>query len=167
MEEFQVNKKKNSHIVLATHDPVVLSTLKKEQIQVMKRDESSMQVYAKPPSHDPKGLGVTGVLMSDMFGLRSDLDGETLANLDEHAQLLASDDLSDQEEQRFEELKDILSHSGFMHAYSDPYFNAFVKEWVLLGYSKKYSKPFLSDNDRASMKEAAKQIMKKLSQEVG
>jgi ABC-type transport system involved in cytochrome c biogenesis ATPase subunit len=162
-----VDQKKNSHIVLATHDPVVLSTLRREQIQIMKRDESSMKVYAEPPSHDPKGLGVTGILMSDMFGLRSDLDGETLASLDEHAQLLASDDLSEQEENRFEELKDILGSSGFMHAYSDPYFNAFVKEWVRLEDSSKYTKPFLNDKDRTAMKEAAKLIMEKLNKEVG
>jgi predicted ATPase len=161
-----VDQKKNSHIVLATHDPVVLSTLRREQIQIMKRDESSMKVYAEPPSHDPKGLGVTGILMSDMFGLRSDLDGETLASLDEHAQLLASDDLTEQEENRFEELKDSLGSSGFMHAYSDPYFNAFVKEWVRLEDSSKYTKPFLNDKDRTAMKEAAKLIMEKLNKEV-
>lgn len=65
-------KIENSHIVLATHDPVVISTLKREQIQIMKRDENTLEVYAHSPLYDPKGMGFSGVLMSDMFGLRSD-----------------------------------------------------------------------------------------------
>lgn len=162
-----VNQKENSHIVLATHDPLVLANLSKKQIQIMKRDSETMKVYAELPAHDPKGLGVTGILMSDMFGLRSDLDKETLADLDEHAQLLAVDELNEKQSERLVDLKDKLNSFGFMHAYSDPYFSSFVKEWVRSRTSKELTKSSLTDKDRSEMKKVTEEIISKLDENCG
>ena len=134
----------NSHIVLATHDPLVLSSLDKKQIQIVKRDENTLNVYAEPPKHNPKGLGVTGILMSDMFGLRSDLDSETLKDLDEHAQLIALDAIDGEDKERLDELNESLDKAGFLRAYSNPYFSTFMKEWGKRNKDLDSSKSFLT-----------------------
>jgi len=160
-----IGQNKNSHIVLATHDPIVISTMKKEQIQIMKRDEDSLRVVANPPLYDPKGLGFSGILTSDMFGLRSDLDQETLSFLDEHAQLLGVENPNTRQKKRIKELQDILSESGFLQSYSDPYFSAFVKAWSRKNNSSDFKKPFLSDNEREEMSNMTDEILAELDAE--
>lgn len=153
------NHTENSHIVLATHDPLVLSNLDKKQIQIIKRDENTLNVYAEPPKYNPRGLGVAGILTSDMFGLRSDLDTETLGDLDEHAQLLAQDELSPDEIIRLNELDESLDEAGFLRAYSNPYFSAFMKEWSKREKNFETSKDLLSDEDREKMAALSKSIV--------
>ncbi|EGR7965729.1 AAA family ATPase [Vibrio vulnificus] len=155
----------NSHIVLATHDPIVISTLKQEQIKIMKRDEDSLQVYAASPLYEPKGMGFSGILMSDMFGLRSDLDPKTLEKLDEHAILLAKEERTEEEEARYKELQEQLDKSGFLDAYSDPYFSAFVKAWVRKHGDKLFTQTFLSDRDRQQLADMTDEILAELDAE--
>jgi len=145
-----VNEKGNSHIVLATHDPIVISTLKKEQIQIMRRDEGTLKVISTPPQNDPKGLGVTGILMSDMFGLRSDLDPETLELLDIKARLASKegDELTPEDIIELERVNGLLEPTGFLESYADPYFSQFIKAFVNEIDMKRFQKPFLSDYER-------------------
>jgi predicted ATPase len=160
------NQTENSHIVLATHDPLVISSLDKKQIQIVKRDEHTLRVYAEPPLENPKGLGVTGILMSDMFGLQSDLDIETLKLLSEKAYLAAKLDseLSEDNLERLDFLNRELEYTGFLDTYSDPYFvqflHAFSKEIDL----KILEKPFLSDYERGLLDGAAIKVAKELEQ---
>ncbi|MDG2631870.1 AAA family ATPase [Vibrio parahaemolyticus] len=155
----------NSHIVLATHDPIVISTLKQEQIKIMKRDEDSLQVFAASPLYEPKGMGFSGILMSDMFGLRSDLDPKTLEKLDEHAILLSKEERTADEESRYKELQEQLDNSGFLDAYSDPYFSAFVKAWVRKHGEHLFKQPFLTDNDRQRLANMTDEILAELDAE--
>lgn len=160
-----VSQRKNSHIVLATHDPIVLSTMKKEQIQIMKRDENSLKVVANPPLYDPKGLGISGILTSDMFGLRSDLDSETLKDLDEHAVLFAKEKLTKKEEKRLSKLQENMQKAGFLDAYSDPYFSAFVKAWARKHGGNLFKNTFLSDSDREKLNDMTDEILAELNEE--
>ncbi|MCC3747910.1 ATP-binding protein [Rouxiella badensis] len=160
-------KIENSHIVLATHDPVVISTLKREQIQIMKRDENTLEVYAHSPLYDPKGMGFSGVLMSDMFGLRSDLDPKTLEKLDEHAILLANESRTTEEEVRFAELQEELDALGFLEAYSDPYFSAFVKAWGRSERIDQYHQVSLTESTRDELSKMSDDILSELKREEG
>jgi predicted ATPase len=155
----------NSHIVLATHDPIVISTLKQEQIKIMKRDEDSLKVFAASPLYEPKGMGFSGILMSDMFGLRSDLDPRTLVKLDEHAILLAKEERTEPEESRYKQLQEQLDKSGFLAAYSDPYFSAFVKAWGRKHGDKLFTKTFLTDGDRQQLADMTDEILAELDAE--
>jgi AAA15 family ATPase/GTPase len=164
-EGADLNSVDNSHIVLATHDPIVISTLKQEQIKIMKRDEDSLKVFAASPLYEPKGMGFSGILMSDMFGLRSDLDPKTLAVLDEHAILLAKEERTDSEQRRYQELQRKLENSGFLDAYSDPYFTAFVKAWGRKHRDKLFSQAFLTDRDRQQLADMTDEILAELDAE--
>jgi predicted ATPase len=71
----------NSHIVLTTHNPLAISELVKEQVQILYRESGSRTVRAENPAVDPKGMGFAGIVTSDMFGLGTSLDKATNADL--------------------------------------------------------------------------------------
>jgi predicted ATPase len=64
---------KRSHTILATHDPLLVAGLKKEEIRVLYRSDEGKIGSAKP-EESPRGHGVAGVLTSPLFGLESQLD---------------------------------------------------------------------------------------------
>jgi len=66
----------NSHLLMVTHQPLAIAELEKEQLQVMWSDDEN-QVHAQMPEESPKGLGFSGILTSDLFGLQTTLDSAT------------------------------------------------------------------------------------------
>src|SRR5208337_742964 len=75
------------HIIISTHDPLVIASLEREQVQIFKRDPNTDKCYAEIPERSPKGMGFEGILTSDMFGFRSALDKPTLELLDRKRRL--------------------------------------------------------------------------------
>jgi predicted ATPase len=64
---------RNSHTILATHQPLLVAGLRKEEIRVMSRS-SDGKIFATEPEESPRGTGVAGVLTSPLYGLESQLD---------------------------------------------------------------------------------------------
>src|ERR1700730_304470 len=123
-------EQQSSQILMATHDPLVIASLVKEQIHLLKRDSQTGACTWTSASVNPRGLGFTGILTSEMFGFRSDLDPETLADLDTRVRLVAKEkSLSAQETKELEEIDRRLAGAGFSKAFSDPYYAAFVRAW--------------------------------------
>ena len=79
---------KNSHLLVATHDPLVLTNLRRNQVAILERDSENGKVTSFEPEQDPLGMGVQGILRN-MFGLRSAVGTEIQEKLDERARLLA------------------------------------------------------------------------------
>lgn len=127
LREFVPNKN-SSHVIMITHSPLAISELKKEQVQVMWRDENGNQVRADQPGEDPQGMGFEGVLMSDMFGLKSPLDATTQQLLDEKLYLLAKDKLSKKEAARLAEIDERLSLLDMNYSSKDPLYSLFLKK---------------------------------------
>ncbi|WP_077529608.1 ATP-binding protein [Vreelandella utahensis] len=71
-----VPNQETSHLLMVTHHPLAIAELMKQQVQVMWRD-SSFQVHAQEPEESPRGMGYSGILTSDMFGLHTTLDNST------------------------------------------------------------------------------------------
>jgi hypothetical protein len=82
-----VGEQQTSQIIMATHDPLTIAGLTRNEVRVMVRDQKASKIVAEVPEHDPKGMGVRGILTSELFGLRSDLDLATLQLLDEKRDL--------------------------------------------------------------------------------
>lgn len=123
-------EQQTSQILMSTHDPLVIASLLKEQIHLLKRDWQTDVCKWEQPTVDPRGLGFTGILTSEMFGMRSDLDDETLADLDNKVRLIAKEDsLTPEENEEFEEINRRLEDAGFQEAFSDPYYAAFARAW--------------------------------------
>jgi type I restriction enzyme S subunit len=123
-------EQQTSQILMSTHDPLVIASLVKEQIHLLKRDLQTGVCKWEQPTVNPRGLGFTGILTSEMFGMRSDLDEETLADLDNKVRLVAKEDsLTLEEFAELEKINKRLEDTGFQKAFSDPYYAAFVRAW--------------------------------------
>jgi predicted ATPase len=68
---------RDSHTILATHDPMLVAGLRREEIRVLIRLQDGQVVAAQPEEH-PRGTGVAGVLTSPLYGLESQLDNFSL-----------------------------------------------------------------------------------------
>lgn len=161
------DEQQTSQILISTHDPLVIASLVKEQVHLMKRDKITGEYEWSEASINPKGLGFTGILTSEMFGFRSDLDDSTLADLDDKVRLMAKDTaLVPAEEKQLQDIDQRLSEAGFQKAFSDPYYAAFVRAW-----GRKYSQlmagqQFLTDAQRAEIERVAKEVLEEAISEV-
>ena len=146
----------NSHLLLATHDPLVLSNLRRNQVVILERNSETGHVTSSEPEEDPVGMGVQGILRN-MFGLRSAVGTETQNNLDEHAKLLASrKKRTAKQEKRLQELTDELAASGFGREFRDPDYGAFVRA---MARHPEFRKPELSTEEIKKQEAIADKIL--------
>jgi len=82
-----VGKQETSHILICTHDPLLIGGLLRNQVQIFKKSGSTGQIIATPPEYDPRGMGVAALLTSELFGLSTTLDIETQKKLDRKREL--------------------------------------------------------------------------------
>jgi len=118
---------KNSHLLVATHDPLALTNLRRNQVAILERDSESGTVTSFEPEEDPVGMGVQGILRN-MFGLRSAVGTEIQEKLDERARLLAlGNKRNDANESEFKKLSEELIELGFGREFRDPDYAQFVR----------------------------------------
>lgn len=118
-----------SQVLLTTHDPILLSSLLREQVHIL-RGYAEKTLVDVPDEH-PRGMGVAGLLKSELFGLSSTLDRRTLEDLDRRNELLAKEGkgkLSPREQDELEQLKTYLTDLGFSREYRDPMYQLFVQK---------------------------------------
>ena len=125
-----MTEQQTSQILIATHDPLVIASLVKEQVHLLKRDVDTLRCYWEQAAEDPRGLGFTGILTSEMFGFRSDLDSVTLDLLDKQVDLAGKETLSQDEAGELESITQRVEKLGFKSASSDPYYRAFIRAVV-------------------------------------
>ncbi len=137
-----------SHLLMVTHHPLAIAELKREQVQVMKRD-SNQKLSAIKPDEDPRGMGINLILRSDMFGLKTTLDDDTSRKLVARNSLASKEVLSkdkivreegfepETEEQYLTRLNSELESLGFNLATDDPDYLEFLRK-------KYHSKDYLS-----------------------
>ena len=102
----------NSQILITTHDPMMIGSFRREQVRII-RKQGNQSVVEEPDQH-PQGMGVTGLLRSELFGLRAVMDSETQRRLDRRNYLFALDDRrSSAETKEMKDLSDELSDLGF------------------------------------------------------
>ena len=160
-------EQQTSQILMATHDPLVIASLLKEQIHLLKRDTTTGTCKWEPASVNPRGLGFTGILTSEMFGFRSDLDPETLADLDDKVRLVAKEgSLSAQEEKELESIDQRLAAAGFSKAFSDPYYAAFVRAWGRRHGQLMAAEQFVTPEKQLEIDRIASEVLKEAVAEV-
>ena len=159
-------EQQSSQILMATHDPLVIASLVKEQIHLLKRDGESLRCYWEQPSEDPQGLGFTGILTSEMFGFRSDLDSETLDLLDKQVNLAGKEKLNREESKKLESITERVEKLGFKSASSDPYYRAFIKGVVRRQEVRnRLLKPFLTKWDVDALQRETNEILAEIEEE--
>ncbi|KVU45525.1 AAA family ATPase [Burkholderia ubonensis] len=118
-----------SQVLLTTHDPILLGSLQREQVHILRRGVDKTRVDT--PDEHPRGMGVAGLLKSELFGLSSTLDQRTLEDLQRRNELMAKegrDELSMHERDELERLKAYLTDLGFSREYRDPLYQLFIQK---------------------------------------
>ena len=153
-------EQQTSQILMSTHDPLVIASLFKEQIHLLKRDWQTGICKWGQPSIDPRGLGFTGILTSEMFGMRSDLDEETLADLDSKVRIIAQEgSLTPAEELELEKINQRLEAAGFQKAFSDPYYAAFIRAWSRRHSDLMAGIQFVNPEQQAEIDRIAREVL--------
>lgn len=118
----------SSHVLLATHNPIAVAELKKEQVQILHRDAETMAITAEEPSLDPIGMGYAGVITSEIFGLESAVDSHTQQLLEDKHRLAAKEEpLNDNEKAELAEINEELESYGFRYEVRDPVYTEYLK----------------------------------------
>lgn len=118
-----------SQIIITTHDPMMIGSLRKEQVRILK-SQGGRIIVEKSDEH-PQGMGVAGLLKSKLFGLSSTLDSDTLEKLQRRNELLAlkkKDTLSGSDETELKKLRNYLENLGFTREYRDPLYQLFIEK---------------------------------------
>lgn len=130
IRNFLVDENDNSqtsHVILATHNPITVADLTKEQVQILKRDEETLHISAEEPSTDPMGMGYAGVITSKMFGLSAALDTTTQELLEKQRVLSAKEQLDVAEQHELEGITARLGSLGFRYQMRDPVYTEYLR----------------------------------------
>ncbi len=134
-----------TQVILSTHDPLIIGSMKKNQVCIFKRDSDTGKITAEQSDVSPKGLGVAGILTSELFGLPTTLDFETQEKLNKKNQLTvrqASGELNSDEAEHLRILSNELTELGFSRTFRDPLYQRFIialsqrEEFKLRSYSE-------------------------------
>jgi len=152
-----------SQILITTHDPIMIGSLRKEQVRILCREDDKCMVM-EPDVH-PQGMGISGLLKSELFGLRSTVDTETLRRLDKRNYLFALGRARTKlEDAELTRLSEELSDLGFASDFKDPYFAMFVQKMAL---HKKFHKQQLTPNEQKEQDAIADEIIDEILRESG
>jgi predicted ATPase len=150
-----------SQILITTHDPMMVGSLRREQVHILRRDAGRTVVQS--PYEHPQGMGVAGLLKSELFGLPSTLDPQTLDDLQRRNELVAkkaNEGLTVEEQETLERLRRYLEELGFSREYRDPMYQLFVEKMY-----KAKSQPInklLTPAELAEQESLAESIVKEL-----
>ena len=117
----------DSTVFIATHDPVLISGLTREQVLIAK-NENGILSY-EHPYRNPRGQGVANLLTSEFFGLPSSLDQYTQACMDRRLELSYKDSkLTDIERAELTDINNSLDKLGLTISFRNKDFAAFEEQ---------------------------------------
>ncbi|HDH7835848.1 AAA family ATPase [Raoultella ornithinolytica] len=152
-----------SQIIITTHDPMMVGSLKREQVYIMRRDGN--RTLVDTPDEHPQGMGVTGLLKSDLFGLSSTLDIETERRLFRRNELFVLSPRSLEEDEELSRLSAELADLGFSTAdFRDPDYAMFVRK---MAQHRRFRKPVLTPEEQAEQDAIADSIIDEILREEG
>ena len=158
-----VGNRKTSHVVMTTHNPLVVSAMKREDVRIMQRQGS--RIVAEAPREDPQGMGVTNILTSELFGLRTALDWPTQKKLDRQRELATTQQRTQQEEIEWRTLTQELDDMGFQVGEDDELYNAFIKKWFAREDPELREHVTLTPEQRRGREQQMEEIVKELMAE--
>ena len=123
------NQQESSTVLLATHDPIMISGLQRHEVLMATVDDAGELSY-KLPVRDPKGQGVANVLTSEYFGLPSSLDKPTQTKLNRRLELAYKDALDDDERAELGAINEELKCLGLHINFRDPLYKDYEKQRV-------------------------------------
>lgn len=156
----------NSQIIMTTHSPLTFAGLDKNEVVIMERGRDQ-KIYSEHPVNAPKGMGFQAILTSDFFGLRSALDKETLAKLDEKRVLALKEKKTDEDRRRLAELDNELGRLDFSKSARDPLYLEYIRAMTNAQVDNpEIARPAPQKEQWRIRKDIAKQIAENLSKRV-
>ncbi|MFA5780372.1 MAG: AAA family ATPase [Elusimicrobiota bacterium] len=159
-----VKKHETTQIIINTHDPLVIGSLTKEEVRIFRDDEGKVTV--KQPDVDPRGLGVEGILTSDLFGLKTVLDDNTLRKLEKRNDLLVKQQkklLTAKDKDDLNRLYKELNELGFSQTFRDPLYQKFIIAFRKKTKSLKFDK--YSKEDIEAQNKIAFEVLEEIEKE--
>lgn len=152
-----------SQILITTHDPMMIGSLKKEQVHIIRKVDG--ETIVDQPEENPQGMGVTGLLKSELFGLSSTLDSETERRLFRRNALFALDDRTPEQEAELRKLSDELSDLGFATSdFKDPFYAMFVRK---MAKHTQFQKQALTKEEQDEQDAIADDVINEILREEG
>jgi predicted ATPase len=111
-------------LIIATHNPLMIGSLHRNQVRILAQEDN--RIVSSEPEYDPIGIGVEGLLKSELYGLRSTLAPEILAKLDRHYELLGKREKTDAEQAQLMQLARELNELSVSRTHPNPYFEHFA-----------------------------------------
>jgi predicted ATPase len=161
--EQAVPNKWASHIIMATHDPLVVAGLQANQVHVMRRVKGD-KIEANHPEKDPIGMGISGLLTSDVYGLRSELDPVTMEKLDLRRRLAIKKRPTASEQSLLAELNQWLRDKDFTREDRDPLYKQFVEAMTAAEQEEHLQTPLLTPAQKQRQKDLAFKIARELKE---
>lgn len=155
-----VGGKENSQVIISTHDPIVIGGMKKEAVTIFEKDIN--KTTARMPEVDPKGMGVAGLLTSELFDLPSTLDSETQGQLNRKRQLLYKKEKTEKEILELQNLETELNKLGFSKTTRDPLYEKFITK---LFSRPEYQSKVLSNEDMKKMENLTDELLDEILEE--
>lgn len=150
-----------SQILIATHDPMMIGGLRREQVHILRR--IGQRIVVDTPDEHPQGMGVTGLLKSDLFGLSSTLDPETERRLFRRNALFVKSSRTPEEDAELSRLSAELADLGFSTAdFRDPVYALFVRK---MAERRQFHQPALTPEERAEQDRIAAEIIDEILRE--
>lgn len=150
-----------SQVLITTHDPMMVGSLKREQVHILRRDGARTAVDT--PDEHPQGMGVTGLLKSELFGLSSTLDIETERRLFKRNELFVKSPRTAAEDAELTRLSAELADLGFSTSdFRDPDYALFVRK---MSQHRKFRKPTLTPEEQAEQDAIASAIIDEILRE--
>ena len=178
----EIEEDKTTHVIINTHDPLVIGSMVKSQVRLFGKEiENQFQNDEKPkdkyeelrqqalnfaiePDIDPQGLGVAGILTSEMFGLPSVLDKVTQIKLNRKRYLQGKamrGELVGSEKSEYNQLKAEMEKLGFYEESEDYWFKEYLKE---MSKDESFQKVRFSEVEKNILSRKSQEIAKKIAQ---
>jgi len=152
--------------VMATHDPLVIADLTRDQVLLFERDDSG-QVTVSSPIEDPRGQGIAGLLTSEIYGLRSQLDLTTLNLLDRKRLISTKKTLTKSERAELKDLNERLWNIDAASIVRDPFYSRWAEAYGREAAEENLLKPVLSGEELKRQEELALEILAQLEADRG
>jgi predicted ATPase len=145
------------HLIVSTHNPLMIGSLYKNQVRVLSQQDQ--RIIALEPEYDPIGIGIEGLLKSELYGLRSSLAPEVLADIDTQNKLLGLPSRNAQQEQELKQATERLEKLGITRHHPNPLFDLFSKA---IANEPLFQKPVLSKEEIETQEQLANEILDKV-----
>ena len=150
----------SSQVILTTHDPLMLTSLHREQVRVLTEDKDGKK--SDLPEMDPMTLGVEGIIQSELYGIRTSLDKEIQNKIDLRSRLLSQNNLDGKPLDKLNELNEELNEMGLAHAHPNPYFSNFAKA---ISRNQLFRRPDFTPEEYEEIQDLSDELLAELLEE--